>query len=653
MFLVSLRFAVAVSAIVVAGAAQAADKPLYGPPAKWVQVADIPASPRDDQAPSLQVLLNDNQSQHDGAGSTFYNRQVVKVLKSEALSGGARSVTWDPARQSVTLHGLAIVRDGKRIDLLKKGEDVLILRREKNLERAMLDGRLTASIQIRDLQVGDVVDWSYSYQHRDPLVGGRTHDFERMAWSGVAGRYRVRMLWDGATPVTWKRGVAFPEPKLSQSGRTHELLVDVDNAKAAKPPAGAPLRFSRLNDLEATTYRGWEDVSQTMAPLYVQAAVLKADSPLRAEIAAIAAESADPKVRAFKALQLVEDKTRYLLLGMGDGGYKPAPADETWARKFGDCKGKTVLLLAILRELGVEAEPALVAMYAGDGLDQRLASAAAFNHVIVRARIDGKSYWLDGTRTGDRAGLDALKPPPFRWALPLRTAGATLEEIVQSPLDAPSTEGRMRIDASAGLDKPAVITITTVLRGDGGLALARALQIAPRADVEQQMKQSVSSSNSWIRIETVGFDVSPAGVVTVTMTGEADLDWRLNDDVGVREFRVPGSGSGRMSGFPRREPGPDSDAPYGVGFPAYSANSVEVVLPNKGQGFSVKGSNWSGKLGGRELAEVSELRDGVARFTGSSRSVAREVPFEQAEEVNKTARRLSGEPKIIRAPKGL
>jgi hypothetical protein len=396
----------ALSSVSLASVAWADEKPIYGPPAKWVQVADIPAPPTDEQAPSTQLLLDDNQSLHDNTGSAYYNRNVVKVLKPEGLQGGSRAVTWDPARDKMTIHALAIIRGGQRIDLLKKGEDVLVLRREKNLERAMLDGRMTATIQIKDLQVGDVVDWSYSYEHHDPLIGGRTNDIERMGWSGVAGRYRVRMLWDDGTPLVWKAGAALPEPKLSKAGARNEFLVDVTGAKAPKPPIGAPPRFQRLGFVEATTYRGWDDISQRMAPLYEKAAVLPADPTLRAEIAAIAAASADPKVRAFKALQLVEDKTRYLFLGMGEGGYKPASVEETWSRKFGDCKAKTVLLLTILRELGIEAEPVVVSTTGGDGLEQRTPSAALFNHVIVRARIGGRNYWLDGTRSGDRGALD-------------------------------------------------------------------------------------------------------------------------------------------------------------------------------------------------------------------------------------------------------
>jgi hypothetical protein len=651
--LVFLRLTLVAAVSAFAASAWADEKPAYGAPAKWVQVADIPAAPVDDQPPSTQLLLDDNQSRYTASGSVYYNRSVIKVLRSEGLQGGSRSVTWDPVRDKVTIHALAIVRNGQRIDLLKKGEDVLVLRREKNLERAMLDGRMTASIQIKDLQVGDVVDWSYSYEHSEPLLGGRANNLQRMAWTGAAGLYRVRMLWDDAAPLVWRRTEGFPEPKLSKTGGVNELLAEVSGGRTPKPPAAAPARFQRLGLIEATTYTGWEDVSRRMAPLYAKASELSADSPLRGEIAAIIADSGDPQVRAFKALQLVEDKTRYLFLGMGDGGYKPASADETWARKFGDCKGKTVLLLAILRELGIEAEPALVSTGSGDGLNERTPSAALFNHVLVRARIDGTSYWLDGARSGDRGGLQALKPPPFRWALPVRAAGATLEEIVQSPLDAPSNEARMRFDASAGLDKPAATTMTIVMRGDSGLALARALQVAPRADLERQMKQTISSSTSWVRIEGVAFDVSPESVVTVTMTGDADLDWRMNDDVGVKEFRLPGSGSGRMTAFPRREPGPNRDAPYSIGFPTFVTKSLEIVLPNKGQGFTVKGANCTGQAAGRDIIEVAELRDGVARFFSSSRSLAREVPFDQAEEANKIARRLASEPQIVRAPKGI
>src|SRR5262249_7863219 len=152
----------------------------------------------------------------------------------------------------------------------------------------------------------------------------------------------------------------------------------------------------RPGRFEISQVGDWSEVSALMAPLYDRTAVLKPDSPLRKELAKIKAASADPKVQAAAALRLVEDQVRYLFLGMNNGGFNPHPAALTWSRRFGDCKGKTVLLLALLRELGIQAEPALVDTEYGDDLDARPAMVAAFNHVMVRATIDGKVYWMDG-----------------------------------------------------------------------------------------------------------------------------------------------------------------------------------------------------------------------------------------------------------------
>src|SRR5690606_5868161 len=144
--------------------------------------------------------------------------------------------------------------------------------------------------------------------------------------------------------------------------------------------------------------RDWGDVAATMKPLYDRTRQLEADSPLHAEIERIRALSDDPAVQALAALRLVQDQVRYVALMMGEGALTPATADETWRRRFGDCKGKTVLLLALLDGLSIAADPALVSLVEGDGMNERLPSISAFDHVLVRAVIGDDVYWLDGTR---------------------------------------------------------------------------------------------------------------------------------------------------------------------------------------------------------------------------------------------------------------
>ena len=647
-----LRFATTLAvAFVIAAPALAAPKPSYGPPPKWVQVAEVPPAPPAEGAPAVQTLLDDNQSRLTPEGDAYYNRRVRKVLKAEGLPAMTSfSVTWDPDDEQVTIHSLRIIRDGKAIDLLDKGKKMLVLRRERDLERAMLDGRMSASQQIEGLQLGDILDASWTHAGRDPVAGNRSYDMEGLSFPGVASRYRVRLSWPTGTPIRYRATEGFGEPKKTEADGWTVLELDAINAQAPKPPIGAPQRYRRLGFLETSSFESWHEISRIMAPLYARTAVIDAASDLRAEIAAIAAKSADPKVRAFEALRLVEEKTRYFFIGIGDGGYVPAAADETWRRKFGDCKGKTALLLAILKELGVEAEPALVSLGAGDGMNERLPSLAAFNHVLVRATIDGKVYWLDGTRTGDRSGLDALRPPPHRWALPIRTAGADLEPIVVPPLDAPQIEAKMRFDASKGLDERAAVSMSTRLTGDAANAMRQMVAATARTDLERTFRQQMSGSMSWIEVDKVEWrDDAQNDAFVIQLAGTADLDWRKNPDLGMLEYKVTNANN-QSPGFPRREPGPNRDAPYAVPFPFFIRATTEVVLPAGGKGFTVRGPSGQETVGGMELVRSSGIQDGVARFTTDMRSIRPEISAADAEAATRTMRRIASEDSLIRAP---
>ena len=316
----------------------------------------------------------------------------------------------------------------------------------------MLDGTLTATIQPEGLQVGDVLEVNSTLKRHDPTLQGRTKSFNFLRSGGKAGEIHLRYVWPSSKPVRWRKTHDLPEPKVLKGSQQTELVFDLHDAEAPKPPERAPARYSFLAQMEVSEFRDWAEVSSVMAPLYEKAATLSPTSPLKAEAAKIAAQSADPRVRAAAALHLVQDRIRYLFLGMNLGAYTPADADVTWGRRFGDCKGKTAVLLALLKELGIEAEPAFVSLNAtvADGLNSRLPAMELFNHVLVQARIEGKTYWLDGTRVGDGT-LDQLTVPPYHWALPVQASGATLEKLEVAPLDQPNVERVIRLDARAGL----------------------------------------------------------------------------------------------------------------------------------------------------------------------------------------------------------
>ena len=642
--------AVASPTLAATPSAAAHDKPAYGPPAAWVDVIPIPPAPPAEGAPAIQLLLDDHQTRLDPAGDAYYVRRVIKILKNEGLASlKTMNIIWSPDTESLTFHTMRVLRGDQVIDLLQDGKDMLVLRRERNLEQASLDGRLTASRQLEGLQTGDLLEFAYTRVRADPVVKGASFDAEQVAFTGVAGRYRTIVSWDKDRKIQWKATPGFGEPALSERDGRTVLVLDKSNIQAPKAPVGAPLRFRRVGLVEVSSFESWNDISKLMAPLYAKASDVPKTSPIRAEADAIAARTKDPRARAFAALQLVEDKTRYFFVGMGDGGYVPANADDTWARRLGDCKAKSALLLALLKSMGLDAEPVLVSLGGGDGINELPPALAAFNHVIVRVKINGQSYWLDGTRTGD-TNISAMQPPGHKWGLPVRAEGAALEPIVERQITVPTLDTVIHIDASKGLDSRATARVELTSSGVNATAMRAAVAKSPKADLERAYRQQFSNMAGGMDVDDVNWRDDPASDrFTVELTGTMDMEWRKNEDVGMMEYKVAtGQSAPRL--YAKREPGPNSDAPFAVPYPSFVRARTEIVLPDGGKGYVVRGPQGAEKVGGFVMDRTSKLEGDTAVFSIDMRSNVPEISATEAEAANIAIRKLGGVDSLVRAP---
>jgi len=371
-----------------------------------------------------------------------------------------------------------------------------------------------------------------------------------------------------------------------------------------------------------------------MVPLYVKAARLPAEGPLQSEIARLKALSPDPKRRAEAALALVQDRVRYVALSMGEGGLVPADAATTWSRRFGDCKGKTALLLALLRELSIDAEPVAVSTVLGDGMDERLPMVSLFDHVIVRARISGRDYWLDGTRTGDR-NLDAIKVPAFGWGLPL-SRGAALVRIMPTPLNAPMHEVSIRIDATKGLTVPAPARVEAVTRGDEALAINMGLSNLAGEARDRVLRDYWKEGYEFIEAKSVGasFDAEK-GEHRLVLEGLARMDWTNG------YYETDGTALGYKADF-SRDPGPNRDAPFAVAYPYYVRHVETILLPSGLSGFKAgDNAEVSETIAGVEYRRRAVLTGNVFKIEASERSVAPEFPAKDAPAAQAALRALA------------
>jgi hypothetical protein len=86
----------------------------------------------------------------------------------------------------------------------------------------------------------------------------------------------------------------------------------------------------------------------------------------------------------------------YVGVEYGQAGYEPHPAAEIFSNKYGDCKDQSILLIAMLKEVGIKAYPVLIGTKNVPKL-QRDFPTMLFNHCIVLAQIEGEDIFLDPT----------------------------------------------------------------------------------------------------------------------------------------------------------------------------------------------------------------------------------------------------------------
>ena len=105
----------------------------------------------------------------------------------------------------------------------------------------------------------------------------------------------------------------------------------------------------------------------------------------------------DPIEKAKIIYQFMQNRTRYISVQEGIGGWKPIPANQVDKVGYGDCKGLTNYMKALLDAVGVQSHYSVI--WAGN--EKRSIEKDFFgmqgNHVILNLPHEGKDIWLECT----------------------------------------------------------------------------------------------------------------------------------------------------------------------------------------------------------------------------------------------------------------
>ena len=602
----TLTASVLLATTVLANPALAGDEVLYAPAPDWVDPVQLDAS---EVAAGPSAVLYDWQNRLEAGVEYAYTDMAYRLDNPEAvMQAGTLSLEWLPDNGDLTIHRLDILREEEVIDLLAQGETFDVLRREQGLEQRFIDGQLTASLAVPGLREDDVLRVAYSTSNDERAFGDEVQSLQFLPsdpWR--VGFSRVKVSWPTDEEMYFGAGerITLPEPEIRDGYKWLEIALPLAEREAM--PADAPYRYQQPDMLRVGSFADWTEVSSVMAPHFEAAATVPDDSQVARLADDILAQTDVPLERMAAAVQLVQDEVSYLFVGLDGGGYMPQDAQDTWAKRYGDCKAKSVLLHALLKRVGIDSEVVLVDSQRGNAAPTWL-PLPAFDHMIVHAMVDGVDYWLDGTMNGTRlATLGDV--PPFYYALPLREEGSDLMPMAPRDPAVPQMAMRVNIDQSAGVDVAALFFMDITMVGPGGVRL-QAMVDEDNPQVLQQWARQFSSSDNDMIVSDLSIDYDEAEAVgTVHIEGVMPpyFEWRDG------KLRAQGDDFDQDLSFnPDRARRAWREIPVATPGPMRTLTQVTLILPDDGEGYMLDGTeNFEGSFANTRVEASARIADGA------------------------------------------
>jgi transglutaminase-like putative cysteine protease len=496
----------------------------------WVEPVPVgPDAPKESSQPAMRVLLSDMQIDHRSTPATYYFDVVYQPLSQEAVRHIAQfEMSFVPDYQQLLLHRIDVVRDGQRTDRLASAR-ISLSQRESRFEQSQLDERVSLLATLEDVRVGDEVRYALSLVGDNPMLRGVDQDHALFGGSFPQRFSRLRALYPAGT-VLASRGVAgAPAATIRDDAGGVVFEAIAWHQPAILPESSIAAWFAAYPLVEVAPRRSWADVVRWAQALFPPSA------PAAAEIEALLLQwraLPDDEARTLAALHWVQDEVRYFARLFGEGTHRPATPDDVVQRRYGDCKDKSRLLSELLTALGIEARPVLVSMATQRGVLDRLPSGGAFDHVIVRARVDGRDYWLDPTVTMQRGRLAQHGFAEFGAGLEIAAGEHALKAIpMQDEINHIRVEETVR---AAARGETAEFDIEAVWRGRAAETMRRDIASRGNETIANEWLERYRRVYGALQTRTAATfeDDAQENAVHLRLQLAGDAPWRARDHFG-------------------------------------------------------------------------------------------------------------------------
>jgi transglutaminase-like putative cysteine protease/Flp pilus assembly protein TadD len=355
----------------------------------------------------VEVLVLDEEDSEwfDSQGAsvrTFY--MVYKVLTQEgAEQWDSVGVSWEPWHETrpeirarvINADGAVHPLDPKTISDATDSDD----------EHDVYNNRRSLRAPLPAIAIGSVVEEEETIIETKPI-------FE----AGVVGKFYLgrsvpvqstRLVLDAPSSLPLQYIVKLaPEMQPERKEQNGRVRITFDHGPIAAQESvdvnlmNLPSDVPGYPSVTFSTGRSWAAVASTYERVVAEQVATSDVTPIVNKLVA-GKKSREEKATAL--LQYVDREVRYTGVEFDDAAIVPRPPSETLKRKYGDCKDKATLLLAMFGAAGIPAHVALLNAGTREDVSSDQPGMGLFDHAIVYAPGE-PDYWIDVTNEYARLG---------------------------------------------------------------------------------------------------------------------------------------------------------------------------------------------------------------------------------------------------------
>ena len=350
-----------------------------------------------------------------------YVHQVITILNEKGRDYASEVVGYDKLSKVKDFNGTVYDAYGKQIKRLKNNEI---------LDQSAFDGYSLysdARLKAVDLSQGTypyTVEFEYEIEYKFlfyipsfVVVPAEKISVQHSSYSihyaeALAPRYKVyntdkkpkmEKTEDGLESLTWNFENVQPIKFEPHGPSKNDLVIKI---------IAAPTNFEYDN--YAGSMNSWDQFAQWILTLNKGRDVLP--EATKQTIKKITEKFSTPEEKVKAIYEYLQNKTRYVSIQLGIGGYQPFEASVVDQTGYGDCKALSNYMVAMLESVGIKSYYALIR--AGEDASNMQVDfpSSQFNHAIVAVPNGSDTLWLEctsqtnpfgyqGSFTGDRRAL--------------------------------------------------------------------------------------------------------------------------------------------------------------------------------------------------------------------------------------------------------